>query len=476
MTVGTAVPPPVFGPTGFQSQPEQAILAGVQTDINTAFGGNLNPALNTPQGQLASSEAAIIGNAQDTFCFITTQFDPQFAQGRAQDALGFIYFLQRNPAQPTVVQALCTGLQGVVIPVGALALDINGNEYVATASGTIPVAGNITLPFACLTVGPIACPAGALSTIFRSIPGWDAITNEAAGVLGNNVESRSAFEARRAASVAQNSLGSLPSILGAVLSVPNVIDAFVTENDTGSPVTIGGVTLNPNSLYVGVAGGTAADIAEAIWLHKAPGCAYTGNTTVTVLDTSKGYVPPYPAYSVTYETVADLAILFQINLLDNGQVPANATTLVQNAIVSAFGGTDVVGQRPKIGTKLLASRFYPTIAALGPWAQIVDILIGSNNAPSVVFVGSISGSTLTVSSISSGAVAIGQTLFDTTGNILPGTMVTGGSGSTWTVSVAQTVVTEAMTAAQATLYDVAVSIAQIPVVSPQNILVSVVSG
>lgn len=34
---------------------ESAILAGVQTDINTAFVGDANPGLTTPQGQLAQS-------------------------------------------------------------------------------------------------------------------------------------------------------------------------------------------------------------------------------------------------------------------------------------------------------------------------------------------------------------------------------------------------------------------------------------
>ena len=40
---------------------EQAILAGVQADINAAFGGGVNPSLQTPQGQLAQSETALIG-------------------------------------------------------------------------------------------------------------------------------------------------------------------------------------------------------------------------------------------------------------------------------------------------------------------------------------------------------------------------------------------------------------------------------
>ncbi|TIO39612.1 MAG: hypothetical protein E5Y00_34985, partial [Mesorhizobium sp.] len=123
----------------------------------------------------------------------------------------------------------------------------------------------VTLPFECLVVGPIPCPAGSLDQIFRAIPGWDSITNPDDGVLGNNVESRSAFEARRAASVALNSQGSLPSVLGAVLAVPNVIDAFVTENASNDVQQIGGVSIYPNSLYVAVVGGDADDVAQAIW-------------------------------------------------------------------------------------------------------------------------------------------------------------------------------------------------------------------
>jgi hypothetical protein len=87
----------------------------MQADIDQAFGGGLNPALETPQGQLASSFAAIKGNANDTFVNMANQFDPAFAAGRFQDALGRIYFIERNPALPTVVQATCSGLAEVPI-------------------------------------------------------------------------------------------------------------------------------------------------------------------------------------------------------------------------------------------------------------------------------------------------------------------------------------------------------------------------
>lgn len=436
----SSVPGPTFGPQGFIIPTEAAILAGVTEDINNAFGGGLNPALTTPQGQFATSETAIIGETNDAFLFLTQMFDPAYAVGRYQDALARLYFLERNGAEPTVVQALCSGLGGVVIPAGALAVAADGNLYTCTDGGTIPTAGSITLTFACNAVGPIACPAGSLNQIYQAIPGWDSIDNLSDGVLGRLTESRYQFEARRAASVAKNSIGSLPSILGAVLAVPNVLDAYVTENDSSSPATVGGVSLVANSVYVAVVGGDATAVATAIWSKKAPGCAYNGNTSVTIEDTSTGYSPPYPSYTVTWETPAALQILFAVNIVASAQVPANAATLIQNAIISAFAGGDG-GPAATIGALLLASRYYPPVAALGTWAQIRTLQIGSANSPGAVFVGYVVGTTLTVTVATSGTIAVGQTLVDTTGALIEGTTITAlgsGSGGTGTYTISNT--------------------------------------
>lgn len=82
----TNVPAPTFGPTGFVAPSESAILAGVQADFQAAFGGNLNfgtvsgsQTNPTPQGQLATSQAAIIGAAYDIFCNLTQMVDPAYA-------------------------------------------------------------------------------------------------------------------------------------------------------------------------------------------------------------------------------------------------------------------------------------------------------------------------------------------------------------------------------------------------------------
>lgn len=369
----TSVPRPSFGPAGFSGPSDAEILAGVQDDLNAAFGGRLNPALETPQGQLASSMAAIIADKDSQLRWYLTQVDPATAQGRMQDGIARIYFLTRKPALPTTVQAVCTGQPGVVIPYGAQALASDGSLYACAAAGSIPDGGSVTLPFAGVATGPLPCPATTLNQIYQTVFGWDTISNPADGVLGQDVESRADFETRRSASVALNAQGSLDSIRGTVLALPGVLDVYATENTQAYAVTVGGVTLAPHSIYVAVAGGNPAAVARAIWLRKAPGCDYNGNTTVQVLDTA--YAPPYPAYSVTFQTPAPAPVLFAVVIASNPQVPSNALALVQAAVVAAFAGADG-GPRARIGATIYASRFYAPVAALGAWAQIVSIELG----------------------------------------------------------------------------------------------------
>ena len=380
----STVPPPQFGPRGFIAPQESEILAAIKADISAAFGGGLNPADETPQGQLAVSMAAIVGFSNDTFLSLANQVDPAFASGRLQDAIARIYFLERKPAEPTVVQATCTGAAGTRISIGSLARTANGDTYACQQDGEIPPSGSIVLPFANTVPGPTPCAPGALSSIFRAINGWDTVTNIDEGIPGRAVESRDEFELRRAASVALNSVGTLPAIRAGVLNVPGVLDVYATENTSGSSDTIGGVLLAAHSLYVAVVGGAPADVARAIWTKKNPGCAYNGNTTIEVADNNSGYSPPVPTYDVTFEVPDPLPILFEVTLANGPDVPSDAAILVQQAVIASFLGLDG-GSRARIGATLFASRFYAGVASLGPWVRVVEILVGTTTAtdPSV---------------------------------------------------------------------------------------------
>jgi uncharacterized phage protein gp47/JayE len=377
MSGTTSIPQPSFGPTGFSVPAESAILAGATADINAAFGGNLNPDLDTPQGQLATTQTAIVADKDNQFLYLASQFDPAFAEGRFQDAIGRIYFLTRNAAEPTTVQANCVGAVNTSIPQAAIVVAADGNLYQATSAGTIGITGTLSLPFACQVVGPIACPVNNLGTIYQAIPGWDSVNNPTEGVLGQDVENRASFEARRAASVAINATGFLDSVRASVLALPGVLDCFAIENTAGTSAVINSVTLVPHSIMVAVVGGSDTLVAETIWTKKSPGCGYNGNTTITVTDSS--YTVPQPSYSVLFERPTATAILFAVSVANTALVPSDALTQIQNAIIGAAAGADG-GPPMSTGETVYASRYYAPIAALGPWAQIVSVLVGVSTA------------------------------------------------------------------------------------------------
>ncbi|MFT8814370.1 baseplate J/gp47 family protein [Acetobacter fabarum] len=369
----TSVPAPSFTEAGFVAPAESDMLTGALADLNAAMGGNLNTALSTPQGQLAMSLTAILGDAYDQMLAIFNGVDPDRAFGRMQDAIGNIYFISRKGATATVVGVTCVGAAGTVVPEGTLIQDGSGNYYAADGAITLDATGTGMGSFSCTTKGVIYCPANSVS-VYQSVTGLTSVNNPVAGVTGSAEEGRQAFEARREATVEGNAIGSLNAIAGAVLSVDGVTDAYVTDNSTSAAVTTGGVSIPANSLFVCVNGGTDEAVALAIISKKPPGCSYTGTTSVT--DPNSAYHTP-PTYTVQFTRATDTPVFFAVSLQKNSGVPATAAAEVQAAILAAFDGME----GSQIGQTLYASSFYSAVAALGSWVKIVEITIGTSSLP-----------------------------------------------------------------------------------------------
>lgn len=379
MASPSSVPKIQFTPAGLVIPAETDVLAGVQADINAAFGGGLNPALETPQGQLASSQAAVIGDKNNEFALFVNQVDPQYSADRFQDAIGRIYFLTRKPATPTTVQATVNGLAGTVIPGGTLAQDTSGNTYACSGNVTIDATGSVTAEFQNIETGPIPCAAGTLTQVYQAVPGWDTITNAADGTLGSDVESRADFEYRRKNSVAKNGTGTPQAIYAEVFALADVLDVYVKDNPTGSAVNTGSTNypIAAHSVYVAVLGGADADIASAIWRKKDLGCDTNGNTSATVVDPS-GYSYPQPSYSIKFQRPASLVVKFAVRIVNDPSLPSNIVTLVKNAIIARFNGADGT-TRERIGATILASRYYGAVVAVASNVSLLDVLIGTSS-------------------------------------------------------------------------------------------------
>lgn len=365
----------IFDPkVGLVADDTDAIRVTVQTDWKNALGENLNVEGSTPAGQLIDSETAFIAQKDSEVLYLANQFNPLTAEGVWQDALGLIYFIKRKVAEPTIVDCVCTGLAGTVIPKGSIVKSSDNVTLIATNGGTIGGNGNVTLTFAAQTPGPIPIGANTVTTIITVIAGWDTVDNPAAGITGRDEESRLEFEFRRALSVAKNAHGTVEALLSEIANIQGVLDVVILENTTSTPLSTQGVEIPGHSVFISVSGGDDTEIAKAIYMKKDAGCGTAGNTEVS-------YIAPdvyNKKYSFNIERPTTLAFAIQVNMRLTPTTPSDIEDRVKKAILDNFNGNDNTVGRVRIGSTVYASRFYGTVTGAGV-QDLVSIKIAAPN-------------------------------------------------------------------------------------------------
>lgn len=372
-----------FDPDTGLVAPETAdIREAVRQDWQEAFSDasgspQLDVESSTPAGQLIDAETAEIAAKNTELMWLANQFNPRVAEGRFQDALGYIYFLTRKVAEPTVVTCQLTGLRGTQIPYGAIVQNTDGYQLICNAPVVIGDGGTAETTFRMAETGPIQIAAHTVTKIVTVIAGWDTVGNEAPGATGRDIETRNEFEGRRYNSVAANAHGTVESLYGTISDIEGVLDCKVLENAGPEPATQFGVEIGGHSVAVCVYGGEDADIAEAIYNKKDAGCSTSGNHTVT-------YAPAGdPMLSYSYQIVRPETVPFYVRVaIPNASALSQATkNAIASAVVEDFlGRWDRYGNtRVGLASTVYASRFYPVVMDVEGVIQLSGIEIKLGN-------------------------------------------------------------------------------------------------
>ena len=370
----------IFNPlTGLYAPDTAVIREGVAEDWRQAFFDPDLPPLDTepttPAGQLIDAEVAEIEAKNAEMLYLSNQFNPKVADGRWQDALGYIYFLTRKLEEPTVVTCQLRGLMGTVIPYGALVQSVSGHTLICNRSVSIGTGGVAETTFRVSDNGPVEIPAHSVTSIVTVIPGWDTVGNIAAGAVGRDMETRAEFETRRYASVAANAHGSTGAILGTIANLPGVLDVQVLENIGPDPVVKYGVTVPGHGVTVCVYGGEDADIARAIYLKKDNGCDTGGNTSITYV--AEDYHNAVYDYLIMRPTTINFWI--RITLGTGASLTEASAAALKLALFQDFYGLNEQSGNARIGlaSTVYAARFYcPALAVEGSNnIQSIDIAL-----------------------------------------------------------------------------------------------------
>ncbi len=377
---------------------------------------------------------------------------------------------------------------------------INGWDTVTVSSGVLGAAVENRAEFearrqntvALNSVSPLVAIRGAVTDV-ANVTSCYTTENPNKYPIAFNEDADSTFTTISGTTLTISGVVTGTIAIGQTVSGPGTLAGTTITGGSGTSWTVnqaqtvasttlqyGGVVIAPNTMYIAVAGALASPtaIATAIFTKKGPGCGYTGNTTETVYDSSFPYPAPGIPYSVTYQAATNVSIYMQVTLANNPGIPSNALALIQTAVQAAFTGSDG-GTSQQIGFQVFASRFYVGIASLGTWAELISVLLGSSLAtPAAVVTGSVSGTVMTVSSVTSGALAAGQIITGT--GVTTGTSIvkqlTGSAGSTGTyqVSMSQTVGSETLDAMSVLSASLPMRIDQMPTIDPNNIFLTLV--
>lgn len=366
--------------TGMTADDTATIRQGLVDTWNDVFSdeeATLNTESESPAGQIIDSMAVLVTAKDSEFLELANQFNPKVASGIFQDAIGAIYFLQRKIAEPTVVTCQLTGLRGTVIPAGAIIQNDDGIKLESVGAVTIGEGGTAEVEFQTLETGAIVIGAETCNKIVTVIAGWDTVTNAVAGTLGQDVESRFAFEKRRELSVAYNSHGSRLSLQSALSALTGVLDCLVLENKTSSSVTKNGVSIDAHSVAICIYGGTNDNIAECIYNKLDAGCGTTGDTQVSY--TSSDNVEN--VYNIIRPTATNVYI--EVTLNKTATTQSTVIEDVQTAIYNDFYGNDQNSgnTRRRCGSVIYASSFAVSVIKTAKVSDLVSIYIGLSASP-----------------------------------------------------------------------------------------------
>jgi uncharacterized phage protein gp47/JayE len=255
--------------------------------LRQIYGADINVDPNSPDGQMVQLFAQVSVDYYELLAQVFNGMDPDTAVGVVLDLRCAINGVARKAGTystqgVTVVTTQAVTLPGLdTVPLAPFTIsDAAGNRFYLAATTVIGGAGSNNLQFRAADLGAVVVASNSLTTIVSVTLGVASVTNGVlAGTTGVNEESDAQLRVRRQNSVEIPSKGYLQGLIGALYAIDGVTSVLVLENVGATP---DGNGIPGHSIWVVVNGGTNADVANAIYVHRNAGCGMKGGVSVNI--------------------------------------------------------------------------------------------------------------------------------------------------------------------------------------------------
>lgn len=327
---------PYIDETGLHIPTYQDILTDQIQQAQNIYGQDIYLGIDSQDYQYISTFSAKMSDALQAIQFAYDSRGPGTAIGSGLDIVVKLNGIKRNKATYSTAVVTLSGLPNTVINNGTVQ-DISKYYWDLPPSVIMGTAGTVDVTATCQTAGQILANAGDINIVATPTLGWNLVTNALAAVPGANVESNSQLRSRQAISTSQPSRTVLEGTKGAIAAVSGVSRFQVYENDTDTTDSNG---LPAHSITAVVEGGSDADIAQAIFLKKGPGCLANGTTVVNVID-QFGQIVPIGFYRPSY---IDIDVVVNVKQL-TGYTTAT-TASIKAALVNYLNSLSIGDNLP----------------------------------------------------------------------------------------------------------------------------------
>ena len=266
--------------TGLKYPDYPTVLEALKNEFRRIYGPDVYLEPDSQDGQWVAVLALSMYETMLTAAAVYNSFSPHTAMGDALSRNVKINGIARRTASYSQADVVIVGQAGTVITNGMVE-DVQGRKWQLPPTVTIPLSGEITVTARAVDLGAITAGANTINKIATPTLGWQSVTNPAAAVPGDPVESDAELRRRQASSTMIPSLSVLEGLISAVASLPGVQRYRGYENDTGETDDDG---LPPHSIALVVQGGDAEAIARTIATKKTAGTRTYGTTAVDIID------------------------------------------------------------------------------------------------------------------------------------------------------------------------------------------------
>lgn len=387
----------VLDDNGLQVSTVTELLEQLITDFQTIYGTDINLDQSSPDGQIMNIFAQGGVDIRELLTQIYNSFDPDNCSGRVLDARCAINNVFRKGATFTIVPIDITvdrtvtlqGLDENFNDVNATAYTIQdnvGNQFLLVSTQQLN-AGTHRVLFRAKDLGAVQTSIDTITTPVTIVLGVTAVNNPVVPTqVGEDEENDYDLKIRRRQSVAIGSSGYLNGLLATVLQLDGVTDAALYENYTDTTDANG---TPGHCMWLVVEGGSAQEIANAIYRKKSYGCNMRGNIEYTIT------TPSFQQFIAKWDepTVQDLYIKFTIQ-------PTSSTVQFDTDAIKQYilnGESFKIGQGAETAT--ITALAQEAIDANGGNGYATNVLISTDNTNWVEYVAPVVATKLSLADV-----------------------------------------------------------------------------